>query len=168
MGVINEPMVSVPREPTQEMIEALKAELLVTSRGGILRAGVALTKAIAAAPQPPAVIECGACGCCKNECRHETENPPTLAEVALKYVHPDAFPESVLDYRPEDLDLLKVGTELVDRVHVTQLQAEVQRLLIDRNNLRAMIAAVRTVFEDIVDVREYIDALNEATVEGKT
>lgn len=40
----------VPIVPTPEMVEALKARLMVTSRGGILSAGVSLADAIAAAP----------------------------------------------------------------------------------------------------------------------
>ncbi|WP_271014298.1 hypothetical protein [Pseudomonas aeruginosa] len=40
----------VPEDATLEMVEALKAELVTTSKGGILRAGIALNAAIAAAP----------------------------------------------------------------------------------------------------------------------
>lgn len=41
----------VPVEPTPEMVEALKARICVTNRGGILNAGHALAAAIAAAPK---------------------------------------------------------------------------------------------------------------------
>ncbi|HHP7110130.1 hypothetical protein [Pseudomonas aeruginosa] len=40
----------VPEDATLEMVEALKAELVTTSKGGILRAGIALNAAIAASP----------------------------------------------------------------------------------------------------------------------
>ncbi|MGC6864817.1 hypothetical protein ACP0H8_12185 [Pseudomonas aeruginosa] len=40
----------VPEDATLEMVEALKTELVTTSKGGILRAGIALNAAIAAAP----------------------------------------------------------------------------------------------------------------------
>ncbi|AEK21658.1 hypothetical protein K5_135 [Pseudomonas phage K5] len=40
----------VPEDATLEMVEALKAVLVTTSKGGILRAGIALNAAIAAAP----------------------------------------------------------------------------------------------------------------------
>lgn len=40
----------VPEDATLEMVEALKAELVTTSKGGILRAGIALNAAITAAP----------------------------------------------------------------------------------------------------------------------
>lgn len=43
----------VPVNSTLEMINALKAELLTTSKGGILRAGIAINAAIAVAPVPP-------------------------------------------------------------------------------------------------------------------
>lgn len=42
----------VPVEATTEMVEALKARIACTSRGGILNAGNALNDAIAAAPAP--------------------------------------------------------------------------------------------------------------------
>ena len=42
-------------KPTMEMINILKRELVTTSRGDILRAGIALEKAMAAAPLPPPV-----------------------------------------------------------------------------------------------------------------
>lgn len=43
----------VPLEPTREMVEALRDVISVTSRGGVLRAGIALKASIAAAqPQP--------------------------------------------------------------------------------------------------------------------
>src|SRR5690554_3491228 len=40
----------VPVEPTLEMVEAMKARLTTTSRGGILNAGHALADAISSAP----------------------------------------------------------------------------------------------------------------------
>lgn len=43
----------VPVYSTLEMINALKAELMTTSKGGILRAGTALNAAISIAPAPP-------------------------------------------------------------------------------------------------------------------
>lgn len=43
-------------KPTMEMINILKNELVTTSRGGILRAGIALEKAMAAAPKPEPVV----------------------------------------------------------------------------------------------------------------
>lgn len=41
--------VIVPIEPTQKMVDVLKENLAATSRGGILRAGAALTESIKAA-----------------------------------------------------------------------------------------------------------------------
>lgn len=50
-----------------------------------------------------------------------------IAEVTNKYGDPEAFAERDLLQRI-DIDKLKLGTELVDRAHVTRLQAEVKRL----------------------------------------
>lgn len=41
----------VPFEPTREMVEALRDAIAVTSRGGVLRAGIALKASIAAAQE---------------------------------------------------------------------------------------------------------------------
>ncbi len=50
---IPEDFALVPLEPTREMVEALRDEISVTSRGGVLRAGIALKASIAAAQARP-------------------------------------------------------------------------------------------------------------------
>lgn len=126
----NNEMVSVPREPTPEMVEALKAELMVTSRGGILRAGIALKKAIEAAPTVFTGFDPGLPG-------GDHTVPPAGGEPEVPLVvkrgpvGSDGLPEWVRaqspDNAPWDIDNIADGTELVDRAHVTRLQAELEK-----------------------------------------
>jgi hypothetical protein len=55
------------------------------------------------------------------------EEVEVVAEIVNKYGDPEAFAERDLLTRT-DIDKIRIGTELVDRAHVTRLQAEVEGL----------------------------------------
>lgn len=140
--------ITLSREHVERLIERLsKAQMFKE---------VTELRAALADPVPPAgvdLVECDACptsGGCVGKCMKApaVEDVEVIAEVVNKYGDPEAFAERDLLQRTA-IDKLKIGTELVDRAHVTRLQAEVTSANADK----AAFA------QNAVDLRLRVDAL---------
>lgn len=102
----------LPTDATLEMVEALKARIGVTSRGGILNAGNALNAAIAAAPSAPEpaaqelVAQCPFCGESSGHCDQGFPHPGKTAKTPPAAEQPDTVkvPRQLLEDAAHWLD----------------------------------------------------------------